>query len=156
MAEVLTHNQTFDRPQDALAHYGVKGMKWGVRKKEAPNDEPNPRYSSSLRSRDRSSFGKKGVRNINRKLNQGVSRKEAVQAERWRMRRNTALIAVGYLAAATVLNNRDVLAYSISSRAETNRGRAAAANVFGLPAPGADGGIRRARSRRGAYQVTGI
>lgn len=31
MADLLTHNQTFATPQDALAHYGKKGMKWGVR-----------------------------------------------------------------------------------------------------------------------------
>lgn len=30
MAEVLTHNQKFDSPQDALKHYGKKGMRWGV------------------------------------------------------------------------------------------------------------------------------
>ena len=33
MATVLiSHAQQFDTPQDVLAHYGVKGMKWGVRK----------------------------------------------------------------------------------------------------------------------------
>lgn len=32
MAEVLNHNQRFATPQEALIHYGVKGMKWGVRK----------------------------------------------------------------------------------------------------------------------------
>lgn len=32
MVEVLTHNQTFASPQEALAHYGTKGMRWGIRK----------------------------------------------------------------------------------------------------------------------------
>ena len=36
MVDVLTRNQTFASPQEALAHYGVKGMKWGVRKDDRP------------------------------------------------------------------------------------------------------------------------
>lgn len=32
MAEVLNHNQTFGTPSEALAHFGVKGMQWGVHK----------------------------------------------------------------------------------------------------------------------------
>lgn len=35
MAKELTQNQTFATPQEALAHYGVKGMKWGVRNEDA-------------------------------------------------------------------------------------------------------------------------
>lgn len=31
MSDVLTAAQEFDTPEEALAHYGVKGMKWGVR-----------------------------------------------------------------------------------------------------------------------------
>ena len=37
MVDVLTHNQTFASPQEALAHFGVKGMKWGVRKDNKPS-----------------------------------------------------------------------------------------------------------------------
>lgn len=36
MAELLTKNQTFASPSSALAHHGVKGMKWGVRKDDKP------------------------------------------------------------------------------------------------------------------------
>ena len=42
MVDVLTHNQTFSSPQEALAHYGVKGMKWGVTK-----DRPSSAASSA-------------------------------------------------------------------------------------------------------------
>lgn len=36
MANALTKNQTFATPGEALAHYGTKGMKWGVRKDDKP------------------------------------------------------------------------------------------------------------------------
>lgn len=32
MSELIFPAQEFETPQDALAHYGVKGMQWGVRK----------------------------------------------------------------------------------------------------------------------------
>lgn len=32
MTEIIIHGQDFDNPADALAHFGVKGMKWGKRK----------------------------------------------------------------------------------------------------------------------------
>lgn len=34
MTHIDNQNQTFDSPSDALAHFGVKGMQWGVRKNE--------------------------------------------------------------------------------------------------------------------------
>ena len=49
---------------DFLIHYGVKGMKWGVR-------HDNPNYSSEQRKRDRSIYGRGGVRRINRRMNKG-------------------------------------------------------------------------------------
>lgn len=41
MPDVLTHNQTFDSPQAALVHYGVKGMRWGVITKDSPSGKIN-------------------------------------------------------------------------------------------------------------------
>lgn len=45
MAELLTRNQTFASPTAALAHYGKKGMRWGVR-----NDKPSSGDGSSSSS----------------------------------------------------------------------------------------------------------
>ena len=40
MADILTASQQFKTPQEALAHYGVKGMKWGVRKDDSGAPAP--------------------------------------------------------------------------------------------------------------------
>lgn len=44
-------NQEFETPQDALAHYGVKGMKWGVRKDRKSSGDGG---SSSARKNEES------------------------------------------------------------------------------------------------------
>lgn len=80
-----------------LQHYGVKGMKWGVRRAEKraakkARDEPNSTYSSSQRSADQDTYGKRGVKRINRRMNAGKTRNQAQTAELGRE------VAIGLLA----------------------------------------------------------
>ena len=53
---------------DYLIHYGVKGMKWGVRK-----EPQNSAYSAKQRKRDLDVYGRGGVKRINRSMNEGSS-----------------------------------------------------------------------------------
>ena len=53
---------------DYLIHYGVKGMKWGVRK-----EPQNSSYSEKQRKRDLEVYGRGGVKRINRAMNDGSS-----------------------------------------------------------------------------------
>ena len=64
--------------EDELYHFGVKGMKWGVRRAErkarrAELNKPNVHYDKSQRRADRASYGKLGDRRINRRMNKGQS-----------------------------------------------------------------------------------
>ena len=77
-----------------LAHYGVKGMKWGVRRqrrraaarkdrnawrsmskkeRKANRDKYNKRYSKDDRDADKATYGSGGVKRINRRMNKGQS-----------------------------------------------------------------------------------
>ena len=65
-----------DEPE--LYHFGVKGMKWGVRRAErkarrAELNKPNVHYDKSQRLADRAVYGKRGERRINRRMNKGQS-----------------------------------------------------------------------------------
>lgn len=43
-----------------LAHYGVKGMRWGVRKKDRGSSDDGPKSEDARRARDHRSTVKKG------------------------------------------------------------------------------------------------
>lgn len=103
-----------------LAHYGVKGMKWGVRRqrkkaararaknaqradrenwksmsrseRKANRDKANSRYTKTDRSWDEQTLGKRAARNINRRMNKGQSHTRAHLAE---ATRQTVVGAVG-------------------------------------------------------------
>ena len=65
-----------------LMHYGVKGMKWGVRRAEKKAerlrlDKPNPKYTARQRENDRKLYGKAVPKRVNRYVNKGLTVKNA-------------------------------------------------------------------------------
>ena len=105
-----------------LFHYGVKGMRWGVRRKtdseglavgspsgkksrserrseRKAEDAQNAKgYSNRSRKIDENTFGKRGANRINRRMKEGVSQHEARKAEV--KRRNTQITTVTAAAVA--------------------------------------------------------
>lgn len=100
-----------------LAHYGVKGMKWGVRRqrrraaarkdrnawrsmskkeRKANRDKYNKRYSKDDRDADKATYGSGGVKRINRRMNKGQSYARAYLTEAAR----TSAIGTGVSVAA--------------------------------------------------------
>jgi hypothetical protein len=138
--------------ESSVAHYGVKGMHWGVRKQH--DDSPNARYSSRRRVEDKKVYGKGGVKRINRRMNTGMKLQKAQTREAWRKVGTGTAIAVGVRAAALVIAHRNEVAYGIAKRAETKRGQAAAANVMGLPRKPTNGPTYSKKSRQGVHKIT--
>lgn len=78
-----------------LYHYGVKGMKWGIRKKRESSSFHNKNYTDKQRKNDRAFYGKRGEKRINKKLNEGYGLRgarhfEVERKERAAKRKSTA------------------------------------------------------------------
>lgn len=88
-----------------LYHHGVKGMKWGVRRKRnsdsgsdtatSSNKKVNKDYTAKQRKQDRAFYGKGGEKRVNKKLNEGHGLRGArhYEAERKAKKEKAARIA---------------------------------------------------------------
>ena len=65
---------------DDIYHFGVKGMKWGVRKQRASG------YSESEYNADKAKHGTRGANRINKSVAQGHSLRKAQELEKERHR----------------------------------------------------------------------
>lgn len=150
-------------PSDALVHYGVKGMHWGVRK----NTPTHADYTTKHQKVDRTKFGKGGVKRINRRMNKGATLHQARQGER-RFRATTRTLAVtaalfapeihrgSQLAGAVIKLAGQAGVQKVAKKADTNRGRAHAAGVFGLPLNPSSGPNYAKQRRSGAYNISSL
>ena len=107
-----------------LMHYGVKGMRWGVRRAEKKAerlrlDEPNPKYNARQRENDRKLYGKAVPKRVNRYVNKGLTVKNA----RDKVKMQESVKAGAAFAAALLLPHLILTASQTFSSAEHNRGK---------------------------------
>lgn len=84
-----------------LQHYGVKGMKWGVRRNR---NAVNKDYTAKQRKHDRTFYGKGGEKRINKRLNEGHGLRGARHYEAERKEKNEKLKRVAKKGAKKVAN----------------------------------------------------
>jgi len=138
---------------DFLAHYGVSGMKWGVRrasdsvrsavkrgsdKRKAKKDEIKANtkaakaagYSSSKRLNDLNNVGRNGTRRIEKRIANGESIGKARVKEYARSTGTGLAVGAGVLAVTYGPKMADRAAGNLASHINAKRGAEVARNLF--------------------------
>lgn len=168
--------QQSNPPRYDLAHHGIKGMHWGVRKGDSSGggsapvkmtkaelNKPHPVYSNRERTKDALRYPSGSVKRINQRLNKGMD----LQTARKKETQRTLLKAAGVVAlinAPRIVNAVDSMVSahganamsSIRVKAQTNRGRAQAAATMGLPRKATNGPAFAKKSRQGVHKITNL
>jgi hypothetical protein len=140
------------KPPGELVHYGVKGMKWGVRR----NNTLNSGYTSYNRKADKKVVGRRGVKQISRRMDKGQNYNTA----RKKVIRNRAMVRLA-ISGALILGPElsraaDLTRGSIAQRAQTKRGQAETARQFGLGSKPSNGPKYSKRNRDGSYKISHV
>lgn len=118
--------------EDSLAHYGIKGMKWGVRRKR---DEHDKSYTDKQRKNDRAMYGNRAEKRINRKLNEGyglqgarhfeVERKERSEKRKKTARKVRRAVTGAAITAGSMVVSDMLFNNGMGTRAAVNFGKTA-------------------------------
>jgi hypothetical protein len=148
-----------------LAHHGVKGMKWGVRKKRVPYHKD---YNRNERARDeRNSTGIGTVRRINKRMHKGQDLATARKNEAKFKKRRKVVITAAVLAAKygnpQARENfkmvfglaGSIAGAAIRQRAETKRGESFIRNSF-AESNGLRGVPKVTKQKRGTYNISSL
>lgn len=91
---------------DMLVHYGVKGMKWGVRKKrESAKSKTSGRGRYAPDEIDRAFYGKRGAQRIAERRNKGDSHLVASLKEEARQLVTGTALAVAMVAGLGIISS---------------------------------------------------
>ena len=96
--------------ENELYHFGIKGQKWGVRRYQNPDgsltsagkNRYNKNYTEKQRRQDRSMYGRRAEKRINRRLNEGWGLRGARHEEVRRKNTRKKALAISSTVATTL------------------------------------------------------
>lgn len=92
-----------------LCHYGIKGMRWGVRRFQKEDgtltSAGKQRYSTNDRARDSRIYGERGMKRIEKRMQKGATKKSARRREMARQVGVGLALSIGIPVAGLTISN---------------------------------------------------